>query len=158
MNWEAITAISEIVGAIAVVSTLFYLAIQIRQSTVVAREQAHYHMLENQVSYLDRIATDREFVRTAYGKDLSEDEIDSLQHEMLTQSVLFKWNWEYLRAQEGLYSKKDIPIAGYRWHFTAAGFDQHWSSMKDRFDPDFVEFMEEEVISDARDTKQGNQQ
>jgi hypothetical protein len=36
----------------------------------------------------------RELVKTVYGKNLSEEEIDSLQHEMVTQSVLFKWNWE----------------------------------------------------------------
>ncbi len=150
MNWEAVSAISEIIGAIAVVSTLFYLAVQIRHSSTVAREQAHYHMLENQVSFFDRVATDREFVKTAYGKDLSEDKIDSLQHEMLTQSVLFKWNWEYLRAQEGLYAEKDMPIAGYKRQFKAAGFDQHWSILKDMFDPGFVEFMEAEVISNVR--------
>lgn len=37
MNWEAIGAISEIIGAIAVVVTLVYLAIQIRQSNREAR-------------------------------------------------------------------------------------------------------------------------
>ena len=30
MNWDAIGAIAELVGAIAVVGTLFYLAIQVR--------------------------------------------------------------------------------------------------------------------------------
>ena len=33
MNWEAISAVGEIVGAIAVVVTLIYLAIQVRRST-----------------------------------------------------------------------------------------------------------------------------
>jgi len=33
MNWEAIGAIGEIVGAVAVVATLFYLALQIRQNS-----------------------------------------------------------------------------------------------------------------------------
>lgn len=33
MNWEAITAISEVIGAIGVIATLGYLAIQIRQNT-----------------------------------------------------------------------------------------------------------------------------
>ena len=104
MNWEAVSAISEIIGAIAVASTLFYHAIQIRHSSTVAREQAHYHMLENQVSFFDRLATDR-----------------------------------------------DMPTAGYRWQFKAAGFGQHWDFLKDMFDPGFVEFMEAEVIPDAQD-------
>jgi hypothetical protein len=33
MNWEALGAIGEIVGAIAVVVTIGYLAVQIRQNT-----------------------------------------------------------------------------------------------------------------------------
>ncbi|MFT4562959.1 MAG: hypothetical protein ACI9BW_002710 [Gammaproteobacteria bacterium] len=33
MNWDALGAISELVGALAVVATLVYLAIQIRQNT-----------------------------------------------------------------------------------------------------------------------------
>jgi len=33
MNWEALGAIGEIVGAVAVVVTLVYLAVQIRQNT-----------------------------------------------------------------------------------------------------------------------------
>ena len=40
MNWEAIGAISEILGAVAVVATLVYLSAQIRQSTKVARSAA----------------------------------------------------------------------------------------------------------------------
>ena len=39
MNWDAIGAIAELVGAIAVVATLFYLALQVRQST--RQDQAH---------------------------------------------------------------------------------------------------------------------
>ena len=37
MNWDAIGAIGEIIGALAVVITLAYLAIQIRQNTKVAQ-------------------------------------------------------------------------------------------------------------------------
>ena len=40
MSWEAISAIGEIVGAIAVVATLFYIAIQIRHSIRVAESDA----------------------------------------------------------------------------------------------------------------------
>ena len=37
MNWDAIAAIVEVAGVVAVVVTLFYLAVQIRQSTIQAR-------------------------------------------------------------------------------------------------------------------------
>lgn len=46
MNWEAISAIGEIVGATVVVLTLGYLAIQIRQSTKLANADAHERVVE----------------------------------------------------------------------------------------------------------------
>lgn len=51
MNWEVIGAIGELVGAAAVVATLFYLARQIRQSNAHARRQEHNATMD-QVSLL----------------------------------------------------------------------------------------------------------
>ena len=39
MNWEAIGAVAEVCGALAVLVTLIYLAVQIRQQNQVARAQ-----------------------------------------------------------------------------------------------------------------------
>ena len=41
MNWDAIGAIGEVIGAIAVVGTLGYLAVQIRQNTRNVESSAH---------------------------------------------------------------------------------------------------------------------
>ena len=40
MNWEAIGAVSEVVGAIGVIATLAYLAVQVRQNSVHLAESA----------------------------------------------------------------------------------------------------------------------
>ena len=40
MNWDAIGAVGEIVGAVAVIATLIYLAIQIKDSARAARSAA----------------------------------------------------------------------------------------------------------------------
>jgi len=41
MNWDAIGAIGELLGAAAVLATLIYLALQIRQNTAATRAQIH---------------------------------------------------------------------------------------------------------------------
>ncbi|MGR8946489.1 MAG: hypothetical protein ACU84Q_00475 [Gammaproteobacteria bacterium] len=46
MNWDAIGAIGEIVGAIAVVGTLAYLATQIRVASIAAESQGSYSSAE----------------------------------------------------------------------------------------------------------------
>ena len=40
MNWEAIIAVAEVIGAIAVVLSLIYVAIQIKQNTAASRAQS----------------------------------------------------------------------------------------------------------------------
>jgi len=40
MNWEAVSTIAEVIGAVAVVASLIYLAIQIRQNTRQVEQQA----------------------------------------------------------------------------------------------------------------------
>ena len=56
MNWEAIGAISEVIAAIAVVVTLAYLALQIRQSTRTTKAAAvsasHLSLRENRHAIL----------------------------------------------------------------------------------------------------------
>jgi hypothetical protein len=46
MNWDAIGAIGEVVGALGVVVTLAYLAIQIRQNTDSARVLSWFLMTQ----------------------------------------------------------------------------------------------------------------
>jgi hypothetical protein len=50
MNWDAIGAIGEIVGAIAVLATLIYLAIQIRQNSAIQRAQTHQQLALERVN------------------------------------------------------------------------------------------------------------
>ncbi len=50
MNWDAIGAVGEILGAIAVLATLGYLAIQIRQTGASARTQSYHLAIEQLVN------------------------------------------------------------------------------------------------------------
>ena len=47
MNWDAIGAIGEIIGAAGVISTLIYLAIQIRQNTTAMNRATVRQALES---------------------------------------------------------------------------------------------------------------
>lgn len=47
MNWEAIGAVGEFTGAIAVVASLIYLAIQVRQSKASSEREAAFEMIRS---------------------------------------------------------------------------------------------------------------
>jgi hypothetical protein len=61
MNWEAAGAIGEIIGSIAVLITLIYLATQIRQSNTALAESTSASINASYASINSRISSDEEF-------------------------------------------------------------------------------------------------
>ena len=60
MNWDAIGAMGEWAGAVAVVVTLFYLAMQVRQSNVVALAEAERDFWTTWHGVVNRVGVDLE--------------------------------------------------------------------------------------------------
>ena len=73
VNWEAIGAIGEIVGAIAVVLTLFYLAAQIRHSSKLARNTAMQEVAHASLEVPLMLAGDKSLGDALSRYDLSEE-------------------------------------------------------------------------------------
>jgi len=78
MNWEAIGAMGEIVGAAAVVATLGYLAVQIRHSTKVARSATRQSIVEMTMSTARDIVSDGELAELLI-RDMRGEELGAAQ-------------------------------------------------------------------------------
>jgi len=62
MNWEAIGAVGELVGAVAVVATLIYLAGQLRQNTNAVRSATYQAFNDSSFSWADSHIENAEIV------------------------------------------------------------------------------------------------
>lgn len=67
VDWDAIGAIGEVAGAIAVVATLVYLARQIRHSAEATRIAAFHQAQEQLWSMAETVATDRDLANLVAG-------------------------------------------------------------------------------------------
>jgi hypothetical protein len=103
MNWDAVGAIAEILGAVAVLTTLVYLAIQIRHLKKQNESDALDHVIDALNDFAGRIAESESLAsiiqrgRVSY-ESLDEDErirFDSIH--MFLLNVLESW---YLQEQE----------------------------------------------------------
>ena len=105
MNWEAIGAVGEILGAIAVVATLLYLARQTRlgrQTTISQSRNASAIAIAEQ----DRdIARDPDLARLYIkGHEAPRSEFDDVEwtrFTMLARSVVYLYEEQYMQALEG---------------------------------------------------------
>ena len=90
MNWEAIGAIGEAVGAAGVIATLGYLAVQIRQNTRTVRAATHQAWVSSMNDVNMQLPQSREFARVCLtgGADPSKlDPEELLQFDIYVVQV-----------------------------------------------------------------------
>ena len=110
MNWDAIGAIGEIVGALAVVTSLIYLAVQIRQSNNLARANAH----ENATVHWREVSSpllQREFAELyIQGRDnfLNMDEPDQIRFWIMFSNLLFEFETVLEKQNRGFIDESFV--------------------------------------------------
>ena len=145
-NWEAISAISQMIGSIAVVFSVLYLAVQVHRSTRVAKLAAQ-----------DAAATSlREVTRPfAENADLARiwriglEDLPSLSPE--EQTRFFHYTYQFLKAFETIHfhhihGVMDEQIwqgwCGLLQHYIASpGMEHYWKLRHDLFSKRFQQFI-----------------
>lgn len=142
MNWEAIGAIGEIIGAVAVILTLGYLAVQIRQNTKAVRASA----LDSSVTAIGAIRqavfSSGEVV-SIYRRGLdSPHELDEDERErfrLLMHNILWSiWNVFSQTNYAGLSKstwEAQIPLLSRI--VTTSGGEWFWSNYSNEFEESF---------------------
>ena len=141
MNWDAVSAVSQIVGVIVVVVTLIYLAAQVRQGNVFARLQARQRMIEQAESELYAQMADPSITHANVKEGaLSEDEQAKLSLFLI--NFLRQREWEWFLHQEGVIDSS--VFHAYREviaiHLGTPRGRRWWERLGRRaFDPGFVD-------------------
>src|SRR5512139_1174321 len=101
MNWEAIGAIGEIIGAGAVVVSIVYLSIQIRSNTRATRGSASYEAAHSWAQTNEQLAQLPDDVFRMVGGWYRPDIASTLSDEDHARMTL--WNRSILQKLEGQY-------------------------------------------------------
>lgn len=99
MNWDAISAIGEIIGATAVVVTLAYLAVQIRNSTRIARSATRQAIASMAFSQGNDLVADRSLTE-ALLKDFKGEDVDEADWvRLLARNYMAMRHYENIHYQ-----------------------------------------------------------
>ena len=107
MNWEAIGAIGEILGAAGVIITLAYLAVQMRQSNRLAKRAAVQGVLAGRAEMNRFIASDPALTELFMRGMASPDELDEgeqVRFAFVFSTMSRHYEAIFLDNQEGLLS------------------------------------------------------
>ncbi len=121
MNWDAMGAIAELGGAIAVVATIVYLSSQIRQTNRISATSTMNDVLNKFDEFNRMIVSDRS-LRLVLTKSEALSEEESVQVYTFTNIVINAWQavqyaHDNKQIDEFFYSgiKKDVGFALERW-------------------------------------------
>ncbi len=107
MNWEAISAISEIVGAIAVVITLIYVAMQIGQNTKMMRSGAKQSLTATTQNLIYKaIDYSAEWVKLTTGDEPATPEEDT-RMSLLVRAMLRGFESQCYQYEAGLLEEDE---------------------------------------------------
>jgi hypothetical protein len=149
MNWDAIGAVSGLLSAVALIATLVYVAVQIRQNTSALRSTATQGTHEQVVTLYDLLASDGELSETFVCGLNAPDALNRIQTARfyaLLLGLMFRYqNW-FLQTRSHALEEDHIvkwtqvlrKISG------TPGFKKFWHERRFTYTSAMVQYLENE--------------
>ncbi len=154
MTLEDLGNIGEFVGAVGVIVSLVYLAVQIRQNTHSVRTSTFHEAIRDMADAIDQLGRDAELTRIWYAglRDLeSLSEGEQQRFATYTTSVMRRYENILYQTQHGTLDAE--AWVGIREHlkyvFSQPGTLVWWNKGKNLFNPALCEFIENEILGAA---------
>jgi hypothetical protein len=153
MNWEAIGAVGELVGSLAVVLTLAYLAFQIKQSGKAAISVSTNQSRTAVTDIMGAITSSTDAVKT-YTAGLHERESLELHERVRFDLIIFQQlrvlETIFLEYREGLVPKEvfDGQWRGEQSILRTKGGRESWMKQKTFVAREFMEWVDENIDKD----------
>ena len=151
MNWEAIGAVGEIVGAAAVIATLLYLAVQVRQNNSNQRVSAKQEMTRQFVDYLDFLVTNPELA-DIHDRGLNGAELNDTE-QMIFIRLMSKCTW-YLSSMHFQYRVQALEEGDWEeskslisYYCSTPGYQKFWTTRNRAHGPEFLTYMDNEIAN-----------
>jgi hypothetical protein len=155
MNWDAISAIGETIGATAVIVTLIYLAIQIRDSAKASRSAAVTDATTAMQTFYQELGSNPQSSRLFLNGLTSPDSLskeDQFQFLMLMHSCFLGFQRSFFLAQEGTLNigLRDSIGTAVNTVNHLPGMHLYWEQRKAFFQPEFVTWVEGLLVQKQR--------
>lgn len=153
MNWDAVGAVAELLGAVGVIASLIFVGLQVRQNTRSVRASTYDSMVRSNGEWISSIIADPEL---AAGFEAAVSSWSDVKHDprfmyLLTQ--LFRhWENSFVQYRQGtldpsLWATWERIIVSY---FHQPGIQDWWRIRRHAYSPEFAAFLESSTPPEAR--------
>ena len=140
MTLAELGSLGEFLGGVAVVISLIYVGIQIKQNTTAVNSASVRATIEDANSWRT-LLIEHPKIAELYRKGLTQpdslDPVERLRFRMLLDSLFDTWTWTYQQqSNQGLHAKH------VRGTLSRPGGARYWEQEKGRFELDFVRYID----------------
>jgi len=153
VNWSAVEAIAQLLGALAVVASLVYVAAQIRQNTTAIRADTIQAIADQANDLNIALATNEHLPRlmvSMFEQDVGREQLapeDRWRLTMTVMAALRRMENVYLQVQTGVLDPGAFDRVGFDFYRTRFSRET-WATLRQAFDPAFVRFFDERLESE----------
>jgi hypothetical protein len=140
-------ALGELLGSVAVLATLVYLALQTRQNTMAIGAQLDAAVLAARLNTFLSVATSNELAEAVREDGTGDMTTNEVQLGMYWGSLVSYLQWQYQQARLGLlptFHEAGTGEAVANFFTTSRGFAGYWEGTRRILAPEFVEWVEEQ--------------
>lgn len=154
MNWSAIGAIGEIIGAIAVVASLGYLAVQVRQNTKMMKAQTRDSVSTKQMqiaTYVFQEPSMAEIIQGGLRGEYEQQTPEHLKFGGFLTANLREWENSYHQYKAGLFEHGDFEARQVRWKqlLQFKTIQARWEQDRETYGPEFRTVIDD-LVQDAK--------
>ena len=141
----------EIIGVAAVVVTLGFVAMEVRQNTNAVRSAVVQGVTEQSIDVYEMLIQDnslREAMRAVDAGTATPDQRDRIY--LLYSTITRLQQNRFLQVQLGVVDKEMLMLLGGRGDvYRRAGYRAYWAQRQNEHSPEFRSYMEQEVLPGA---------
>lgn len=153
MNWDAIGAVGETLGAVAVLVTLIFLIVQLRQNTKAIEAESARANFEQGTTWMYKIIQDpklAELYREGLADSLDNQD-DRVRFHLLMQALFNQWAMAFIYRSERIVGVSEADVSRV---LSTPGGQRYWKRARelDLHAPEFKAYVErilERMRSDA---------
>ena len=152
MTLEQYAYLAEIIAAVAVIASLIYIGNELRQNTEALQAQSRHNLISLRIGVVDVQLENWNLLEALHrfvdGGDLSASERTAVK--LMSIKILEMWQWQHGEFQAGTLTRDQLPVESWRGLYNDKvlpnAVSELWEERKGTLNPEFVRFMEENVI------------
>ncbi len=143
-------ALGELLGSVAVLVTLIYLALQTRQNTAAIQAQIEVATISANTNHIMSVATSSELadaIRQDRRDKFADHTTADVEVTYQLEAAVRLFAWEFQQSQQGLFTtQEELVMASVVRGLLLEShiFPEWWEGRKPAYPPEFVEFVEEQ--------------